>query len=713
MRSVATTTAGLTITSANSRSNGINIYMRGQGQNDTTSIFDQSVAVYMDGVYIARGNGGNIALYDLDHVEVLRGPQGTLYGRNSTGGAVSFFTRMPKLGDFGGYVRGTYGSYDLKEIEAAVTVPVTDRLGVRFAGLRRDRPHSWQKVVNQGVYSDTADVWSGRVNIVWKPFDSVTAQTSAYRMKDESTPAAPVLTGVNICGQPPAVTGPVVGPTTADCLIGPTGNPRSGATTPGALGLALLAGPDPRRVNLDLIPQNVTSIYGVTQSVAVDIDDDNQVKYIGSYRHLLDRTLYDQDAIANAATSSNGRFDVRGYQMTHEAQVTGKAFDRRLTYAAGFYWLKESVRETTASYTLGQINAATSPSLFDDQIRNESQSVYAQATYRLIDPLRVTLGGRYTWDQRGVRQFNRNRLGCTLRDSNNALLPANLCDRQLQKDYRNFSYNVTVDYDIGPKTLVYLAHRRGYRSGGINARGNFLAEVQPTKPEIVRDLEGGIKSDFHIGGMTARLNADGYYQWYKDLQRSISFLVSPTVTGTYVGNAEGAHIYGGELEFTLIPVRDLELSATAAHVHARYTGFTRTVLVAGAPVVQDLSNNRFYGTPAWSFHGAVHYVYRPDWLPTDTVSFDLDSGYQSKIFTGILNSEAGSQKAYWLFNARVGFNNIARSRVDLALWMKNIGDKTYKQGGYSDFMYNVGYNTSSFAPPRTIGATLTFKFGDE
>jgi iron complex outermembrane receptor protein len=716
VRSLQLVAPGLTIPSANGRSAGLNLAMRGQVQNDTTPIFDQSVALYFDGAYVPRGNGANSALFDIERVEVLKGPQGTLYGRNSTGGAIGFFSRQPTLGDFHGYVEGTLGNYNLKEAQGAVNIPLGETLAVRISGLRRDRPDSWQKVTNWGNEDiDTADVRAARINVLWRPLDNLQLNTSLYYSLDKSVPAGVVVVGVASCGGPPVINGVLVGPTAADCLVGPNGETRVGATTPGGFTRAA-NNIDPRHITLDQLPHNRgIETYGITQSIAADLTDHVQLKNITAYRWLDDNTSFDQENIINPATNSRTiAYHVYSRALSNELQLNGTAFDGRLKFASGVYLMQEHAYEATPSSTLGQaINQ------FEGKITNDSYAVYAQGTYGLTDSLRLTAGLRKTWDTRKVQQFNRNAAsGCILRDINGAVLPLTACNRLIEANYDDISYNLTVDYDLSPGTLVYAAHRKGYRSGAINSRGNRIEEVEPTRPEHVKDVEAGIKSDFRLGDMPVRFNAAAYYSWYTDLQRSIPIVINPgppPTTGTAVGNAEGAHIWGGEAELTLLPFRGAEINLAGTKTHAEYTGFDRTVVINGAPVVQSLANNKFYGTPEWTFFVGGRYgaPLALGALDVGEAAVQFDARWQDEVQFSILNSPEARQKAYWMLNARAELNNINGSGASIAFWVKNLLDKTYRQGGYSDFFYSLGFYGASYGAPRTFGVTVNYKFGGE
>lgn len=697
---LARVTPGLFIGTASSRSNGLNVYIRSQGQNDATSIFDPSVALYMDGVYIARSQGANTALYDIERIEVLKGPQGTLYGRNSTGGAVGMFSRQPKLGEVGGYVQGTYGEYNLMEVQGAVNLPIGDSVAIRASGFRRYRDKSWIRDSASGAYYDLADQWAGRVNLLWQASDTVKISAGGFYIKDTSRPNVGILTGVGVCG---ATNNPAGVPTTADC------------NENGALSAALPARLADRRVTQqDTIPTAYMRNWGGHLTFEAEISDTATVKNIAAYRSLYDDPRFELDGVANLARNITSTFLTDQWQFTNESQVTGTAFDGKLKYAAGLYYLKEEARERNQSSQFGSLNPAN-PTVTEGLVRNESYSAYAQGTYSLLDELRLTLGGRYTIDRRAVTQANRNALGCTLRDATETLLPANACERNLNASFKAFSYNVTVDYDIGPKTLIYIAHRQGYRAGGINLRGNRVSEVQPTKPEFVRDVELGMKGDFYLGNMPLRINGAAFYQWYSDIQRSLPVVYTPQgstvpVTGSAVLNAASATIYGGEVEITLQPTRGFDINFGLASSIARYDKFERTVVVGTTPTVQDLSGNRFYGSPDLTFSAGFNYE-RDLGFAKGAVNFD--ARWQDKIYFSIINSQPASQSPYWLLNGRFDLKNIGDTGLDVGFWVKNITDKTYAAGNFSDFYYSLGYAALAYAPPRTIGATATFRFGSD
>jgi iron complex outermembrane receptor protein len=390
-------------------------------------------------------------------------------------------------------------------------------------------------------------------------------------------------------------------------------------------------------------------------------------------------------------------------QYSEEFQVLGKALDSRLAWILGAYYFRETGNETQRS----TITVIPQDLVRTGFVKNISKSLFAQGTYDLgfVEGLSLTAGSRYTWDDRQLQQIGRNLL--TNRCSSPLASVPDCTSPVFNANFGALTYTVGLDWKFWPNKLIYVVHRRGYRSGGFNLRANTAVQFAPFDPEFVKDVEVGLKADWDIGSTKLRTNLAAYYQWYTNIQRNVTF-VDPGSNSlvTSVINAANAHVSGFEAEIRWLPFTNLEISGNVAHSALRYDKF-RQALAGGA--VQDLSANRVSFAPEWTGGGSVRFT-RP--LPGVAGSLALqgDVYSQSRMELQDLNVVGGIAAAYTIANFRVEWNNILGTRISVASYLRNAFDRTYFNGGFA--INGLGPISKQYAPPRTYGLEVNIPFGD-
>src|SRR5690606_14718074 len=336
------------------------------------------------------------------------------------------------------------------------------------------------------------------------------------------------------------------------------------------------------------------------------------LKNIIGYREVNTKLALDYDSSPLDIFFTYNQLDV--HQISEEFQVLGTALNDQINWIAGLYYFQEDGTDIQNSRLAG------TRSNFGTGI-NTSKSVFAQATWQLpwVEGLSLTAGMRKTWDEREAEQFNKFSASsaynlpdfgdqpvdgvtvtCRLRDENNVVLDP--CQRKLSTDFSEPTWTVSVDYQINDETLVYLSHRKGYRSGLFNLRGNTFAEIQPVNPEAVRDFELGIKSDWSIADMPVRTNFAVYQQQYDDIQRTLTYAPNPPSPAviTLIVNAAAATIEGYEFEASILPLPNLEISAGYSYSMAEYDEFeVPAPTIANPANTVDGSDNRFQLAPSY------------------------------------------------------------------------------------------------------------------
>lgn len=677
-----------------------NFAIRGLSQQELTPLADQSVSLYIGDIVAARSQGANGALFDINAVEVLRGPQGTLFGRNTTGGAIIIRPNRP-TDKFEGMVGATVGNFDTFNLEAMLNLPVSDNILVRVAGTRlRDDGFVYDEILGRNV-NDTKQE-AARASVLLRNDDGIESLTvyDYFHENDGGTP-----TFIN--------------------LINPAGSfnsPAARAARNYAPLEDLLAAQKARGIyriaNGSPIYTKVET-HTVANTTTIPLSDSISFKNIIGYRHVEDDIYDDQDGTSNALHPQR-RIDW-SHQFSEEAQLLGET--GRLNWIAGAYYFWERGR-SKGNAAVG----ATDPGLIepddpfdypgtaftstDVEAANRSYAFFAQGTYKFSDEDRgfsITAGVRYNKDKRKAIIRNRTKTGCRFTrdlDNNPATIETAVgleqCELTASDTFSEVTYNVSLEYRFDPDHLLYVAHRHGYRTGGYGARAATEAGLRRTfRPETVDDYELGFKADWRPGGTFLRTNIAAYYADYKDIQRLLTDVTTIPQT-TVTANAGKARIWGIEVETLFRPVQELELSANYAYTNAKYTQFADPF--SGA----DLSNAPFARAPKNIYTLAARYTVP---LEGDLGEVSVGANY---FHTDGFNANDTYQRGFtdlegWsLLNVDAGWRDIAGSGIDVTAFVNNLLKKKYSFLISNTFP--LGYNSRTPGMPRTYGATVRVHF---
>ncbi|MGN7930668.1 TonB-dependent receptor [Sphingopyxis sp. 22461] len=627
------------------------IFMRGVGLSDDQITQDAGVAVYMDGVYVARSQGQALEVAELERVEVLRGPQGTLYGRNATGGAINFITKKPELGDFGFKGQVTLGNYDNRRFKAAVNVPIGSTLAARFsyANIQQD---GFVKNPGTGVkrWGDK-DRQAMRADVLWQPADAISLRYSYDRSEIQDTPIFVAFSPLH-----------------------PLKAPRPKAGSP-------LVG--------DLLANDVTS-EGHSLIGEWNAAESLTIRSITGYRKL--DNFQNQDYLTGVLgptplqkNSSRATQD----QWSQELQFVGDALDRQLEYVVGGYWFSEEGDNFSNSFS----PPTRTRSFTTTTIANESWALFGQVTYSpewLDRRLHLTVGARQSWDKREATLARQTQV------NNGPIVPVPGVGDGSRK-FKDFSPSVILAYDLAENVNVYGKVVKGYKSGGYNTRASSIPRFnQGFDSETLWSYELGMKSQFLDNKL--RFNVAAFQSKYKDIQ--INVQSDPTnVRITDVLNAGKATVKGIEADLTLAPVRALRFSINYGYLDAQYD---EIVDATG----NDISANfRFSNAPKHSLGLDVNYD-----LPTTPVgTFSTNVNYTMQSDKYVSSSISGGKFIvgdYGLLNARLTLADIPGvDGLRVALWGRNLTDKEYYVT-----QFNIGRPGALFGEPRTYGVDLSFEF---
>ncbi|MGE0386394.1 MAG: TonB-dependent receptor [Gammaproteobacteria bacterium] len=672
----------LTVSPNESKRNLPTFGIRGQRQGSSVITQDQSVNVYFAEVVQARPHGLNQALYDLQSVQVLKGPQGTLFGRNTTGGAVLVTPNRP-VDRIEGYAALTGSTFDAGggiSGEGMFNLPLSDRAALRVAG----------KIARRDGFVENFDA-RGPSDLNDEHADSIRASLLARVTDDIETNFVFDWFQVDENGTATRLT---------------YVRPGSALAVPLTAALARERSRGFQTTEINLPAFSKFEVWGISNTTTWDIGGVT-LKNIVGYRSILEDDRVDQDGSPIQVVESVSK--VADFtQVSDEFQVLGKAWEDRVEWVTGVYYFREYGSDLGTS-NIFPVNPSN-PSLTGGTADNISYSVFAQATTQVpaIEGLSFTGGLRYTWDKRQYNSVSRNGLGCRILTANGTRFPLAGCSKSVEESFDSPTWTFSLDYKIDEDSLLYLAHRRGYRSGGFNLRAERVEEFAPFEPEFVTDVELGLKTDWQIGDTKLRTNLAGYYQSYEDIQRQITVLTGTGALANTVVNAASARVYGGEFEATIIPAEGLVISGFYALVNAQYIEFMSATA--------DFSNNEFAFVPQHSGAVTVRYT-----LPLDPgigeIAVQGNYFTQSRIFFNDLAQGVNAgpidtlgQKGYGIFNMQIDWSRILGSRFDASFFVKNLTDEEYTTSGLVFGDIALGYNAATLGDPRVIGLTLRYRY---
>ncbi len=686
------------------------IAIRGSVTINPAITWEPAVGLYLDGVYIAKAQGSIFDIADLERVEVLRGPQGTLYGRNALAGAINLISKKPS-GEAGGSMELTYGNYDYKKIKGVIDLPQMGIFSAKLSGqyVKRDGlvdivPNpvagvltALPNLVNQ---TDTIDSGSFMAQVRAELSDSVTLDYTYDYNKQKQRPPFAQLLRVNRNGDPRDIFDP--------------GSPSfafGGAFFP----LHLYA--NPKRQSVASIDGNVyerSRAYGHALTLTADLGNAT-LKSITAYRDLAWSDGLDLDGSPTPVAYTQRITDY--HALSQELQLTGTALSDRLNYVLGAFYFKEKAE------TLGPqvFFAGGADFLSDYGSHTKAIALYAQLDYKLTDALKLSLGGRYTHETKDVRRYLRVNF-----DAANGifspLVVANIPYGGVpDAKYNNFSPAATLSYAASANVNVYARFARGFKSGGFNGETNDFAAptaacptgalelCDPYNPEKVDSYELGIKSKLADGRLI--LNVAAFRDQHKDIQLSI--FRATGAASSIVRNAASARIQGLEFEAVARPVDSLAINATLALLDAKYNKY----LDAGL----DVSNNRaFPHTPKRSASLGVDWaVLKGDWGKLNLYG---DVNYVSAYFTfpyPLVTPTPSDQNAYTtrskgrtIVNLRAAVSDIKIGGVktEIAAFVRNL-TKEDNPSNFIDFGPGFGGLTLGYFPdPRTWGISAAVRF---
>ena len=614
---------------------------------------DASVVVFVDGVYAGRGGTPDIDALNLERVEVLRGPQGTLFGKNTVGGLIQFVSRKPSA-DPSFRIEGQYGNYDRRQINARGNVPINDKLFVALGGSIKLRDgYEFNETTGHDV--NDQDLKTGTVAVRFLPTDDLDIVLAAdFTDQDQR------------------------------------GNPRHNNCDRTFNNGVHCAGvnPDPRVVNAFTDGYlrrwlrtyrgevNWTTGFGTLTSITALRD-----VTLNFRTPFFSNPVRPPNQIESTQTDHENNS-----QFSQELRLSFDGMDGRLKGQVGAYYLREHNQRIEDLQQDFPTPAATGIATYPQDVIGKSYALFGQFSYAITDQLTATAGLRQTWEKKSGHFIGRKVSGPGLPPP----LAANY-DVEASKKWNALTPRFALDYQVTPDALVYASATRGFKSGGFQGlAGSALSQSTPYDPEYAWSYEGGAKTQWW--DRKAQFNASIFQTDYKDLQ--VSQLVP--LCCVVVGNAATAKIKGAEFEMVLRPVAGLQIDGSYARLHAEFTSFAN-----GATA--NFTGNDLPRSPKDKVHVGVQYI-------ADLQGWEglarVDYTNQSHMYFEASNIPTQKQEGFINVDARVSLTSPDK-RWQVAVWGKNLTDElvaTYVTAFAAFRQVLVPY-----APPRTYGVTLVWK----
>ncbi|WP_158548442.1 TonB-dependent receptor [Parvularcula marina] len=626
-------------------------YIRGVGQLDSLAFADPGVGIYLDDVYLGRAQGSFLDVFDLERIEVLRGPQGTLYGRNTIGGAIKFVSRKPtETPEF--TASATYGSYDRLDLKAGISGPISGDTLLGKASIGYFRRDGFADNSVDGQDDGDKDTLAWRGTLLARPAENWEFELTTDGSKDTPDTSRTPARETSVFG-----------------LFDPN--------------------EDPFEIDADFNDLSDLSVWGVSARATWEASPSVTISSITAYREMEYDAHLDLDATASPifgvfVFEDQNQFS-QEFQLTYEGD--------RLAVVGGLYAFVEE--DVTESGIFGPDIAFVSNSINDQ--KTTAYAIYADGTYDLTERLSVSAGLRLTQEEKEfarVQEFF---------DAATPLVPqigqgARATDIDTDTDFDNVSPRVSVSYEFNADLTAYGSISRGFKSGGFDGRSNTDLEALPFDAETLTAYEAGLKGRFWDGRGNGSIAV--FYNDYQDLQ--VSSFTADDMGGfaALFTNAAEAEIFGVELESSVRATDNLRLDLALGYLDASYAEF---IGENGQDVSGDLTPAN---SPDWT--GRLGAEYRRD-LSTDTeLVVAAAAAYRGDVYPTVSSSEILKQDSYTLVDASIGLE-FQDGKYSLRLAGRNLTDERYRTQGF-DLSDSLGYQLGYYGAPRTYSITAGVRY---
>ncbi len=679
----------ITTTQGPNSSSHLIVHIRGIGESEPILTSDPPVSIYVDGIVVGRSTGAIFDIVDLERIEVLRGPQGTLYGRNTTGGAVNFITRKP--GDeFGVRLMASYGNYDALQTRVSVDTGALGNTGLKatLSYMHKERDGYVDSLLQNdskdpGAYNNEA----ARVALAFDNGGPIRANYSYDWTQSRGVAPASQLAAMGANQRNYFSRSPNFGGTN---LIGPSQTRLSQVRSEGTFTL------------------DKTQAHSLT--LEADLSDTITLRSLTGFRKWRGDT---------AATDIDGNAGLRGlvvspapvgvrpvsifgadkfdkqHQFTQELNLLGKVGS--VDFLLGGFYFRERAREDNPQfYTFvianpllpGGLGGANLTNRLIYRTRNVSKAVFGQVTWHVDDKLSLTGGLRYTKDEKALEQAS----------------PVNLA-RTLERNFSKLNYAATLQYQATPEFMVYARTASGYKAGGFNAR----SLNDGYDPESVTNYEVGAKAD--LFDRRLRINTTLFYAKLDDKQLN-QFTANSGGAASVTVNAGKAEFKGVEIEVEALPIDALRLNGSFGYTDRSFKTFN-VLDPATNQLIDIAAEARFSYSASTTFTGGAQYTFGE--VVGGQLSARLDYTYRSRLYFNVVPrfapfDAAISARGVGLLDGRIALSQVdlGGTRAEFAVWGRNLTDEKYRVSGI-DFG-SLGFATNTYGLPRTYGADIRLEF---
>lgn len=644
------------------------LFVRGIGLSSSFAGVDPSVALHVDGAVVSQSYAQLGSFFDLERIEVLRGPQGTLYGRNATGGSFNLITRKPTE-EFSGFGRLTLGDYDLVLAEAALSGPLSENTRARLAIRSEDRSGYGENIVD-GSDIDDADKLAARAHFQWDISDNVDWLLSAEFAKEDDSALALKFIRESFPDTP-------------------------SLSPPGRGGFAS----DPRDVASEASFHNDRETWSVTSTLNWALSENYTLKSITNYRDLDLLIKQDLDISSNVNDDVQNN-TVESEQFSQELQLTYDS-DRLKGLIALFYFQEDlynanNIGFDDPNYDTGGFPLFANPQavLFTGDIDIEAWAAFANFSYDLSDELTLKFGGRYSYENREADTSNK---------LNFSHFSPNATNRTLyfhdERDFNDFSPTLGIEWRPTQDTMLYATYSEAFKSGTI--QGGQLTPI--LDPEEIQNFELGLKGTYLDG--TLATNVSAFYYEIDDLQLDRTFANEEGGFSSVFENAAETKGQGIEIEASWQASERLVMSGFVGYLDAEFVDYEAANNLNPVAVTEDLAGNRPRQTPEWSWN--LRGDYNIPLASGSTITLGAEASYKDEQFYTEFNDEITSQEDYTLVNANVKYTSPDQNFF-INVWGKNLTDEEVYSG---IFVIATGRTIGgSLLPPRTYGVTFGYDF---
>jgi len=675
--------------------------------------------------------GGYLPSYDIASVQVLKGPQGTLFGRNTTGGAVLYSPAAPTY-ELEGYVSGTFGNYDKQQYQGVLNLPlVADKVALRLAGDIHKRD-GYVKNIGVGGDAEAVDTQALRVSLLLEPTAFIRNVTTYERFDSENDgfsiilgdvrPGYSLLTiyGALASAQEALSRQKAWGPFKMDSSVDQFESLERTSIT--------------NRTEIDFGGVELVNIFGyreVDLSFATNTDGMPRLTIDGSGLVPFPSGLQMDFLKANLTQQLQ--------QYSNEVQLRGQALSDRLDWLVGAFWLKNEPNGAQGqSITYTGVPGVTPPAQASyGFITEESKAVFANVKYDLsnmLEGLELDIGLRYTEDKvKSCTGAGITDQAGDVTDSDCESRSSNIINAQkTSANSDELTWSVGLNWQTTPDLFMYLVSRHGYRAGGVNSPsfGGRLLPYQSFAPETVTDFEIGVRSDWMLGNVALRMNASAFVGYYDDVQSALTGVLSsdlqacnpsssnnpPHISadgdcnpnndpagGTLIVNVGESRVSGMDLALTIAPTENLTLNLGASYLDLNTRKFDSPI---GIETFVGTDKIIFNYTATKTFTGGIRYsVPIPDGLAEELV-VNLDHYWTDDLF---YSDESAVVPSYHLTNLRIDLNGVNGTGLDIGVFVRNLTDEEYPSSASASGEI-LGITTWVQGPPRMYGAEVRYRF---